>query len=265
MKYLFLHVIGWTALVLFFYYNICYLIALIKRRNDVADIAWGPGFVIAALVPLFIQGVMIDRSILVTTFVVIWAARLTLHIHHRSKNTDEDFRYRMWRESWGRYFYIKTYLFVFLLQGTILIFVVMPVIIINTYRGSGATFFDYFGILIWIIGFIFESISDVQLRNFLKQPENKGKIMQSGLWRYSRHPNYFGEVLQWWGLFIIGLSVPHGWLGAVGPILITLLITKVSGIPLLEKNMDGNLEFELYKKRTSIFFPIPPGWIIKQN
>lgn len=265
MSHLFLQVMLCTGFVVFLYYNLCYAIALIKRRNDVADIAWGPGFIIAAFVPLLMQGFMIDRSILVTTLVIIWATRLALHIHARSRNTDEDFRYRMWRKSWGEYFYLKTYLFVFLLQGLILLVVATPVIIVNTYRGSHATLFDYCGILIWILGFIFEAISDAQLRNFLKQSENRGRIMQSGLWRYSRHPNYFGEVLQWWGLFIIGLSVPYGWFGVVGPILITFLITKVSGIPLLEKQMNGNIEFDLYKKRTSIFFPMPPRRIIKED
>jgi steroid 5-alpha reductase family enzyme len=113
-------------------------------------------------------------------------------------------------------------------------------------------------VCVWVIGFFFESVGDAQLSRFIKDPANKGKLMQSGLWKYTRHPNYFGEVTQWWGLWIIALSVSYGWLGIIGPLTITTLILKVSGIPLLEKSMEGNPEFQEYKKRTSVFFPLPP-------
>ena len=110
----------------------------------------------------------------------------------------------------------------------------------------------------WILGFVFESVGDAQLARFIKDPANKGKLMQSGLWQYARHPNYFGEVLMWWGLWIIALSVPNGLYGIIGPLTITFLILKVSGIPMLEKRMEENPEFVEYKKRTSKFFPLPP-------
>jgi steroid 5-alpha reductase family enzyme len=111
------------------------------------------------------------------------------------------------------------------------------------------------GVLVWLVGFYFEAVGDWQLKKFIKNPENKGKIMQSGLWAYSRHPNYFGEVTMWWGIWLLNFS--QNWWTVVGPMTITFLILKVSGVPLLEKKYEGNKEFEDYKKRTSIFLPLP--------
>lgn len=110
---------------------------------------------------------------------------------------------------------------------------------------------------VWIIGFLCESIADNQLRAFINNPLNKGHIMQTGLWKYSRHPNYFGEVTQWWGIFIIGLGVAFGTLGIIGPLVITFLIVFVSGIPLAEKGMANNPEYQVYKSKTSALIPLP--------
>ena len=112
--------------------------------------------------------------------------------------------------------------------------------------------------VIWLIGFSFESIGDRQLREFIRHPANKGRIMDKGLWRYSRHPNYFGEVTQWWGIFIVARSLPESWWTVIGPLTITVLILFVSGVPLLEEQYVGRDDFEEYKNRTSIFFPLPP-------
>jgi steroid 5-alpha reductase family enzyme len=116
-------------------------------------------------------------------------------------------------------------------------------------------FFDYVGVFVWIIGFIFESVGDAQLKNFISDPQNKGKLMRSGLWQYTRHPNYFGEVMQWWGLWLVSLSVPNGIYFIFGPLTITYLILKVSGVPMLEKKMEENPDFADYKRTTSVFIP----------
>jgi len=108
------------------------------------------------------------------------------------------------------------------------------------------------------MGFYFEAVGDYQLRTFTKDPSNRGKIIRSGLWRFTRHPNYFGEVVLWWGILLIALSAPNGWVALIGPVTITFLLLQVSGIPMLEKKYEGNPEFEEYKKRTSAFFPLPP-------
>ena len=110
---------------------------------------------------------------------------------------------------------------------------------------------------VWILGFVFESVGDAQLARFIKDPANKGKLMQGGLWRYTRHPNYFGEVTMWWGIWLLALSTPYGFFSIIGPITITFLILKVSGIPMLEKKMEENPEFAEYKRRVSVFIPMP--------
>jgi steroid 5-alpha reductase family enzyme len=246
------------SVVTLLYVTFWFFISLALKRNDVADIAWGVGFFLATFVTYFTFGMEVDRGLFVMVLVLVWALRLSLHIYSRNKGKKEDYRYKKWRDDWGKWFYVRTYLQVFVLQGVLMLVVVSPAIIINIYRGGSVTVLDFIGLAVWLVGFVFESVGDYQLRQFIKNPDNKGKIMNSGLWKYTRHPNYFGEVTQWWGVFIIALSVPYGYVGVVGPLLITFLILKVSGIPLLEKNMEGNPAFQEYKKRTSIFFPLPP-------
>jgi len=246
------------AIITLIYVTLWFVVSLIVKRNDVADIAWGLGFFVATFTTYFAFGMKNDRGLLVTALVLIWAVRLSLHIYFRNKGKAEDYRYKKWRMDWGKWFYVRGYLQVFVLQGALMLAVVSPAIVTNVYRGGPISVLDFVGLAVWLLGFIFETVGDYQLRQFIKNPKNKGHIMQSGLWRYTRHPNYFGEVTQWWGIFIIALSVPYGYVGMLGPLLITYLIVKVSGIPLLEKNMEGNPAFEKYKKNTSIFFPLPP-------
>ncbi len=135
--------------------------------------------------------------------------------------------------------------------------IVSPVLLIHTYSNSGTSALAILGAALWIFGFAFESIGDKQLRAFLANPKNKGKIMDKGLWRYTRHPNYFGEVTQWWAIGVIALSSEYGWLATVGPTVITFLIVKVSGVPLLENKYASNPEYQAYKRRTSMLIPLP--------
>jgi steroid 5-alpha reductase family enzyme len=232
--------------------------AWIKKRNDVADVAWGLGFVIMAWSSFLISNQISWRPLLVNLLVTLWGLRLAWHIYQRNRNKGEDYRYLEWREQWGKWFYLRSYFQVFILQGIMLFLIVTPVLLINKDIGSTTTALDIIGLVVWIIGFFFESVGDWQLSQFIKNPTKKGKIMQSGLWHYSRHPNYFGEVTQWWGIFLIALSLPHAWLTIIGPLTITTLILFVSGIPLLEKSFAGRTDFEEYKKKTSIFLPLPP-------
>lgn len=240
------------------YMTIWFLIALRLRRNDVADVAWGGGFVVAAFTALVVAGTVTPRAAVTTFLVLVWGLRLAIHIGFRSRGKGEDPRYRAWRESWGRYFMVRSFLQVFMLQGLLLLLISLPVIRINAAPASPLTFLDGLGIAVWLIGFFFEATGDWQLKQFVQNPANKGKTMMTGLWRYSRHPNYFGEVTQWWGIYLIALSTPKGWLTIIGPITITILILFVSGIPMLEKKYQGRPEFEAYKRRTSAFFPLPP-------
>ena len=247
------------ALILFIYMSLWFLVSVVKKRNDVADIAWGLGFILLAWSSFFIFENFSFRGLIANILVSIWGARLAWHIYRRNKHKKEDYRYLAWRQAWGRFFYIRSYFQVYILQGFLLYLIIVPVLLINSNQGLSFNIIDVFGILVWLFGFFFETVSDAQLSRFLQDPANRGKIMQSGLWQYSRHPNYFGEVTQWWGLFLLGLNLPDGWLGIIGPLTITILILKVSGIPLLEKKMAEKPEFADYKKKTSIFIP----WLSK--
>ena len=156
-------------------------------------------------------------------------------------------------------FHFYGFLQVFILQGFFLLIISTPVLIANTQNTQNESILlKIIGVGIWIIGFFFESIGDRQLSVFIKNKSNQGKILTNGLWKYSRHPNYFGEITQWWGLWILTLSQSYGLIGVIGPLTITFLILKVSGIPLLEKKMEANPAFQAYKEKTSILIPLPP-------
>jgi steroid 5-alpha reductase family enzyme len=243
------------VVVLWAYMTLWFLISLIKKRNDVADVAWGLGFVLLAWTSFFLSGSSGARGVLAGILVSIWGLRLAWHIHARHRGKPEDFRYMAWRREWGKWFYARSYAQVYLLQGALLFIVALPVVTIN--RNTGGTFglFDGIGACVWLFGFLFESVGDAELARFAKDPLNRGKILQSGLWRYTRHPNYFGEVVQWWGIWLMAVAVPGDWFSIVGPLTITFLILKVSGIPMLEKKMAENPDFAEYKSKTSVFLP----------
>jgi steroid 5-alpha reductase family enzyme len=249
------------ALFLFLYMSLWFLFSLLKNRNDVADVAWGGGFVFLAWASFFLGEAQGIRGLLVGLLVSIWGIRLAWHIHTRNSGQAEDYRYAKWREEWGKWFYLRSYAQVYLLQGVLLFIIFTPVLLINLSAGTSLNYLDFAGVLVWIVGFIFESVGDAQLARFVKNPNNKGTLMQSGLWRYTRHPNYFGEVTLWWGIGLIAISATSGWLGIIGPLTITYLILFVSGIPMLEKKYHDRADFEEYKKRTSMFIP----WFPKKN
>lgn len=244
------------ALALFLYMSAWFIVACLLRRNDIADIAWGLGFVLMSWLA-FSFSEMSLRSVLVNILVTIWGLRLAWHIARRNLRKPEDSRYAAWRATW-KHFYLRSYFQIFLLQGVFLYVILLPVLFIHASASESLHLLDALGVMIWVIGFFFESVGDRQLKDFLKDPANKGKIMDQGLWAYSRHPNYFGEVLQWWGIFLLAASLPYGYLTIVSPVTITLLILFVSGVPILEKKYAGRPDFEAYKKRTSMFIPLPP-------
>ena len=223
-----------------------------------ADVAWGLGFVLISWVSLFLGEAVTGRGLLVTGLVSIWGLRLSWHIHSRHKGKPEDYRYLAWRKEWGKWVSIRSYFQVYLLQGVLALIIAIPLLIIHKSSGIGFGFYDLMGLVLWIFGFSFELVSDSQLASFLKNPDHKGQLMQRGLWAYSRHPNYFGESLQWWGLWLLSVSIPNGWIGIIGPITITILLLKVSGIPLLEKKMAKHPDFADYQKRVSVFIPMFP-------
>ena len=254
------------AALVFVYMTFWFIVALILKDNSVADIAWGLGFVLVALFTFPWTGPHFE-ALIATPLVAVWGLRLAWHIFLRNRKRGEDPRYAAWRMKWGPSFVWRSYFQIFLLQGFFLIIMASPIILINAnphvpaLSDNGLGGIWLLGLLLWSVGFLFEAVGDAQLSRFKKDPANRGRIMTRGLWSLTRHPNYFGESLMWWGIFLIALEVPWGWTTVVSPVLITLLLTRVSGIPMLEKRYAGNPEFEAYARRTRAFVP----WFPKRS
>lgn len=234
------------------YQTVWFLISLILKRNDIADYAWGMGFVFVCFYLLLFTTPTLNLKI-ISLLTLIWGLRLSGHIYQRLVRSEEDSRYAQWRKDWEKTFFLRSYLQVFLLQGLFMFFISLSAITATFTKNFSAPLV-ILGVIVWLKGFFFESVADNQLRQFVKNPDSKGHVLQSGLWKYSRHPNYFGEVTQWWGIFLIALS-SNNYLSLVSPLTITFLILFVSGVPLLEKKYQGRPEYESYKKRTSVFIP----------
>lgn len=246
-----------AALLAFF--TIAFVIAQKKKNNGLIDIAWGMGFVVAALTSLIITSEPSVRGFLLTSLVLLWGLRLSYHLFRRNWNKEEDYRYRAMREKWGDSNpYVTAYFRVFMPQLILLFIIVQPVLRANLKSGGPLDLLDFIGLAIWLTGYFFEVVGDWQLKQFISKSENKGRLMKSGLWSYSRHPNYFGEATMWWGIFIIASSVPGALFTIVSPILITYLLLFVSGVPLLEKKYQNHPEWKEYAEKTSIFVPMPP-------
>ncbi len=236
--------------------TLLWLVSLFLKNASIVDIFWGAGFVIASwLYYSFTPDGFIQRRLLIAILVTIWGLRLTLHILRRNWGKGEDFRYQKWRNEHGKIWWLRSYFQVFLLQGLLLWVISVPLLAAQyPAQPSHLSFLDILGALIWLIGFYFESVGDYQLSRFIKNPENKGKIMTDGVWRYTRHPNYFGDSAQWWGYYLIAASA-GGWWTIFSPIIMTLFLLKVSGVALLEKTMQTRPGYLEYMQRTSAFVP----------
>ena len=250
--------LGSAALAVFVFFLVLFIIAVVRRNNAVADIGWGIGFIVAAMAVLWQRDALTLRQVVVSALVAMWSVRLAVHLWLRSRGKSEDWRYAQWRRQWGEHWVIYSFLQVFVLQAVLLLVVALPVLFVITFGGPVIGWLDVIGVAVWVAGFVFEVVADHQLRRFGQNPANKGRVLQTGLWRYSRHPNYFGEALMWWGIWLIALSVPGAWFTFVGPLLITFLLLRVSGVTLLEKKYSSNPEYLAYQRRTSAFVPLPP-------
>src|SRR6185503_9955024 len=238
-----------------------WLLSLIKKDASIVDGFWGLGFVAIAVSCYLAADGYHSRKILITTLTAVWGIRLAIHIFWRNFGKGEDFRYRAMRKRFGKRFPIISLFTVFGLQGVLMWIVSLPIQVAEiSPQPSSLTWLDGLGAILWLIGFLFESIGDLQLTLFRVNPSNKGKVMDRGLWRYTRHPNYFGDALMWWGLFVIALATPGGWWTAIGPLIMTGLLMKVSGVALLEKTLTKTKpEYASYIQRTNAFFPWLPA------
>lgn len=239
-----------------------WMVSVLKRDAGIVDRVWGPGFILVALLTAFWGAGWSGRKVLILLPVAVWGIRLSRHIWRRSRGKPEDFRYRVFREKGGERFWLTSLWNIFLLQAGLLFVIALPLMTAQMVPAPReVTGFDLAGIVLWTAGFLMEALADAQLSSFLSDPDNTGKVMRYGLWRYSRHPNYFGECLIWWGFFLIALSVPCGYLSLPGPLLITVLLLKVSGVPMLEKGLAARREgYAQYVRDTPAFIPLHRRW-----
>lgn len=233
----------------------------LDKRDDFADVAWGALFIAIAVCSYGMhqpEKFVMAPALVVLALVIVWGARLVVHVGARfARSRQEDGRYVAMRSRWTGNVARNSYTRVFLLQGLLALIISSPVIFVTTSLPDFSVWV-YIGAGVWVLGFLCEAIADRQLRRFVKNPAHKGKLMTGGLWHYSRHPNYFGELVQWWGLGIIALSVPWGWVSWLGPLLLTVLIVKVSGVPLAEARAANKPGWNEYKIRTSVLVPLLP-------
>ena len=242
-----------SALIIFIYFVIWYIIAAIIKNSGIIDIGWGFGFVVVAWIGFF-QSISIV-SIVLTLMVSLWGLRLTYHIFKRNAGKLEDFRYANFRREWGRSFYLRSFFQLFMFQAVLMFLISLAFIYGNQKSVIGSLPTLIIGIIVWLIGFVFEAVGDRQLKKFISEPANKGKVIGTGLWKYTRHPNYFGEALLWWGIFIVAIGSGSPWYTVISPLTITLIIRFVSGVPMLEKRNENKPGYDTYKAKTNIFIP----------
>jgi steroid 5-alpha reductase family enzyme len=237
--------------------TVIWLLSVIKKKVSIVDGFWGLGFVLVAWLTFELSAGYAGRKLLIAVLITLWGVRLAAHIFYRSWGAPEDKRYQAWRQEHGdRYWYVS-FVTVFLLQAVLLWLVSLAEQIGQLARTPAQlTWLDGLGVAVWAVGWLFESVADWQLLQFKRNPQNRGKIMDRGLWSYSRHPNYFGETLVWWGLFGLTLATPGGFWWIISPLLMTGLLLKVSGVALLDKTMlVTRPQYREYMARTSAFIP----------
>ncbi len=242
----------------FLLFVVIFLIGKSRNKHDLIDIIWGLSPIVASLVSLLLGGIDAVKLVL-TLIVAIWGIRLAVHIGKRNLGAKEDFRYVKYRQEYkGKHFDAYFFFRMYVLQFVLNMIVIFPVVFVNLQSVHMAGVVTIIGLVVWIIGFVFESVGDHQLKVFKSNPNNKGKLITTGFYKYTRHPNYFGEATMWWGICIICLSNGNNYFLLFSPLIMTLLLRFVSGVPLLEKKYDGRPDWEEYKKKTSIFFPMLP-------
>lgn len=235
--------------------SLMWLLSVPLRDASIIDMFWGPLFVVVAWVLLYAAGEVQIRSYLVTLLVTLWGLRLGFHLITRNLGEGEDSRYRHWRANGGERWWLKTYYRVFLLQGAIALLVATP-LIAAFQRPDELGVVNLFGIAVWLTGFLWELLADIQLTRFKADPDNEGRILDTGLWRLSRHPNYFGDAVQWWGLGLIAVE-PGTWWALVGPAVMTTVFVTLSN-DVIERGMKKRRpNYAAYIENTPPFFPRP--------
>lgn len=234
-------------------------VSVMIKNASIVDIVWGLGFVVVAwTVRLTVDGDTTRQNLLVV-LVTLWGLRLALYLAKRNIGHGEDFRYVLMRRKHGARFPLVSLYTVFAFQGALMWVVSLPVQLGQADDGAPVGPLAVIGAAAWVVGFVFEAVGDAQLARFKKDPENAGKVMDRGLWSLTRHPNYFGDAVQWWGIGIVAAEAGTAAIGLIGPVVMTFLLTRVSGVPMLEHSMAKRRPgYEDYVRRTSAFVPRPP-------
>jgi len=238
---------------------VVWLVAGVRSDVSIIDPFWGIGFVVVTAIACWKSAPLYARAWLLLGLTAAWGVRLSLHLLWRNWGHAEDRRYAAMRERQGHKFWRTSLFTVFLLQGVILIFVSLPLQIAVAHNESGRlNWLDAAGASSWAIGFFFESVGDWQLARFQGDRSKEGRVMDGGLWRYTRHPNYFGDFCVWWGLYLIA-GGGGAWWTVLSPLVMSALLLRVSGVPMLERTItERRPDYAAYKARTNAFFFAPP-------
>ena len=250
-------VFGFSALAIVVLMFGMWVLSVVLSDVSIVDLVWGLAFVIVAHVARAV-GDPNARVDLLTALVTIWGFRLSGYLLWRNWGTGEDKRYVAMRKHFGDKFWWFSLIQTFGLQGALVLIVSLPVQLTAAGDDVALGWVAWLGVAVWLVGFTFETVGDAQLARFKAKPENEGQVMDRGLWRYTRHPNYFGDFTVWWGLFLVSLAA-GGWWGIVGPIVMSVFLLRVSGVTMLERTITKRRPgYADYIARTSTFFPWPP-------
>jgi steroid 5-alpha reductase family enzyme len=249
-----------TAAMLFVCVFMLWILSVFLRDTSIVDVFWGFGFVLVAVCG-FIWGDAgaAPRGLLIGAMVGVWGLRLGGYLLWRNAGHGEDPRYAAMRRKWGARFWWVSFFSVFAFQGAILWFISLPIQVVQVAPSGPLRTLDAAGVAIWLVGLLFESVGDHQLARFKADPANAGAVMDRGLWRYTRHPNYCGDFCVWWGVFVVALSAPQGLYTIASPVLMSFLLLRISGVPMLERGMrERRPGYTDYIRRTNAFLPWPP-------
>lgn len=236
-----------------------WLVSVAIKNASIVDIVWGLGFVAVAWAVRLTEDGVTARQDLLVAMVSLWGLRLGGYLLWRNHGKGEDYRYRAMRKHWGARFPLVSLLTVFTLQGALMWTVSLGVQLAQGSDSPDLGVLAVLGVMLWLVGIFFEAVGDAQLARFKKDPANAGQVMNRGLWRYTRHPNYFGDACVWWGIALVASETGPGRWGLLGAAVMNVLLVRVSGVALLEKSLSKRKPgYEDYVRRTSAFFPLPP-------
>ena len=236
-----------------------WVLSIILKNASIVDIVWGLGFVVVAWVVRLSADGNNARQWLLVAMVTVWGLRLAGYLFWRNHGNGEDFRYRAMRKHYGPRFGLISLVTVFALQGVLMFVVSLSVQLGQADATPNIGVIAYIGVALWLIGLFFEAVGDAQLARFKSDPANQGMVMRTGLWRYTRHPNYFGDSCVWWGIGLVAAETGSAAWGLIGSLVMTILVRRVSGVPMLEKTMGKRRPgYAEYVATTSPFFPRPP-------